>query len=132
MVNLDENLIIIGFDEQLLMDTLSFLSSTFYTILDELTLPPPPNIYPKDWDKISQKYKEQVNWQCEAIDCKHRDLSSLQLRKYLHCHHIDMKKNNTRNYNLKALCILCHAKEPNHAHLKNTPNYSEYKSLINS
>ncbi|MGB5593932.1 MAG: hypothetical protein WBM62_07870 [Crocosphaera sp.] len=38
MVNLDENLIIIGFDEQLLTGTLSFLSSTFYTILDELTL----------------------------------------------------------------------------------------------
>lgn len=38
MVNLYENLIIIGFDEQLLPHTLPFVSSAFYTILDELTL----------------------------------------------------------------------------------------------
>lgn len=85
-----------------------------------------PNIYQKDWSEISRKFKEKKNYQCEGENCRYRDLSKPELRQYLHCHHRNMDKSNNNFSNLMALCIACHAEQPNHEHMKG----AEYKSYI--
>ncbi len=89
-----------------------------------------PNCYQQDWDAISNKYKEKTGFQCEEANCRYPDLSDLSMRKYLHCHHLNMDKTNNNFSNLKALCLECHANQPNHSHMKNK-TYHEYCQIIN-
>lgn len=77
----------------------------------------PPNVgqdkagYSKDWDKISYHYREYQNWTCEIC---HVNLS--EHKGLLDTHHIDGVKQNNATYNLKALCKICHQKQPHHGH----------------
>ena len=87
------------------------------------------NVYSNDWDLISKKYRELVNYQCEEINCEKSDLSDPKRHKYLHCHHVDFNKSNNNYSNLKALCIRCHAEQPNHNHLKNLSDYTNYINM---
>ena len=69
-----------------------------------------PNVYTKDWYKISTKAKDQVNWICE--NCGKKPIK----KQELHCHHIDSNRGNNVISNLKVLCHRCHADE--HSHMK--------------
>ncbi len=67
-------------------------------------------LYTKDWELVSWQYRESKDFTCE--DC----LANLTGYKgHLHVHHIDHNKGNNEVGNLRALCILCHAKH--HSHL---------------
>lgn len=90
-----------------------------------------PNVYQQDWKEISSKYKNKVNYQCEGDGCRYSDLSSSNMRKYLHCHHVNMEKSDNNYSNLKALCLACHAEQPNHGHMKNN-EYTKYVSMIDN
>ena len=81
------------------------------------------NIYPPDLVRISRRYKEQIGWHCEQCQVYFGDED---MQKFLHLHHVDGLKHNNRNENLRALCIGCHAEQPQHQHLKNTADYREY------
>lgn len=87
-----------------------------------------PNAYIKNWNQMSKKIKESRNYECES--CK-ADCSSKNLKRFLHTHHIDANKRNNTLGNLKVLCILCHAEEYNHRHIKSTPQYKEYSGMRN-
>jgi len=89
-----------------------------------------PNVYQQDWHRISKKYRELKGYRCENESCESPNLSYENMRKYLHCHHIDFDKSNNNYSNIKALCIRCHAEEPNHEHLKNHPDYKDYLSFF--
>jgi hypothetical protein len=74
-----------------------------------------PNIYIQNWSDISWSYRSAVSWHCErcGVDLSmHTDL--------LQTHHIDGVKTNTDPKNLMALCKSCHAKQPQHGHMKVT------------
>ena len=81
----------------------------------------PINTYNPDFKKRSLEFRKSKNFICQ--ECK-IDLSANQ--KYLHVHHIDGNKANDSHYNLKAVCIECHSKEPEHARLKYHPDYQDF------
>ncbi len=89
-----------------------------------------PNIYQKDWANISKTYRELKKYQCENPNCPSPDLSEKKLTKYLHTHHVSFDKSNNNYSNLKSLCIYCHANQPNHSHMKQLPDYTDYKNYI--
>lgn len=98
-------------------------------ITDELDITAIPKRYDKHWKKISKERKEYCKWICQ--EC-FRDFSQQKLREYLHTHHIDADPANNKYENLKVLCIECHAKEFQHAHIKNTPQYEKFLKIQNS
>ncbi|MET3602138.1 HNH endonuclease signature motif containing protein [Martelella mangrovi] len=69
--------------------------------------------YVNDWWRISAAYREARGWRCEECNV---DLS--QDHGLLHAHHIDGNRDNNRHNNLRALCVLCHSKQPMHQHMK--------------
>ena len=83
-----------------------------------------PNTYPKIWSEISKKRKEQESWCCQSCG---GDFSKKECREFLHTHHINAEKNDTRFRNLKVLCIGCHAEEPGHEHIKDDKQYKKFK-----
>lgn len=90
------------------------------------------NIYPSNWDYISQNYRDKVGWKCEECSV---DLSDPDLRKYLDVHHKDGNKANNNESNLVALCVKCHSNKPFHGRMKLEPRYKEFqikRSLIYS
>ena len=87
-----------------------------------------PNVYSKDFDKISYRYKESVGWKCENLTCPH---GRGPFPKYLHTHHKNMDKTDNTYINLESLCISCHSKKPNHQHIKRSATYKEFLSEYN-
>jgi hypothetical protein len=69
---------------------------------------PPPG-YPKGWSEESRTYRAWKQWQCE---CCGVDLHSN--KALLHTHHINGVQGDNTVSNLKALCELCHAAQPDH------------------
>jgi len=92
--------------------------------------PPAADVYGPDWPEISERYKAMKGYKCEGESCPHQDLSSPNLKRYLHCHHIDRDKGHNTFFNLKALCIYCHAQQPQHSHVRSSPDYKKYMKLI--
>jgi hypothetical protein len=90
-----------------------------------------PNVYQADWGEISKKYRELTNYQCQSSNCPMPDLSANNYHRYLHTHHVSQNKSNNNYSNLKALCIYCHATEPNHSQIKKTTDYINYTALRN-
>ena len=86
----------------------------------------PSDTYPPNWDQISHSHKEKQNWKCEKCDVDLRDE-----RKFLHVHHKNGLKYDNEDENLLALCIGCHAKMPQHQHMKSHPDYWEYLRWFN-
>ena len=86
----------------------------------------PVNGYSSDWKQISDRYKEKMGWRCEGcgIDLK-------EGKEFLHAHHINAQKNDNREENLRALCIHCHAKMPQHQHMKSSLEYHQYTQWLN-
>lgn len=85
----------------------------------------PINLYPEAFDKLSTEIKEERGYRCEGEGCG-IDLSSVELRKYLHLHHINGQKWDSKPENLTLRCIACHANEPGHAHMTGLPEYSKF------
>jgi hypothetical protein len=81
----------------------------------------PVNHYPADFEGISKRVRERRARRCERCG---RDFSVD--RDYLHVHHKNGMKNENHDENLQVLCLGCHADEPQHAHLKNLAEYSEF------
>lgn len=83
------------------------------------------NAYDQNWKYLTRAYRASKGWCCEECGV---DLSDH--REFLHTHHVNGIKYDVRFGNLKALCILCHSKQPNHQHLKNLPEFAVAKSFI--
>lgn len=77
-----------------------------------------PNIYSKDWTRISEREKKNSGYKCQ--DCG-KDFSDSQDRSELHCHHINSDKTNNSSSNLRVLCVECHSKYHPHMHNQNHP-----------
>lgn len=69
--------------------------------------------YADDWNDVSARYRQSKNYVCEACSV---DLS--QNKQLLHTHHINGNKRQNSADNLKALCIDCHRKQPNHEYMR--------------
>ena len=89
----------------------------------------PLNDYGPDFGKISTQYRSQKDWICEK--CK-VDLSAPVHHEYLHTHHRNGLKYDNREDNLEALCLRCHAEEPMHLHVKNSPAYQQFIAIYPS
>jgi len=89
--------------------------------------PPPKDVYPQDWDKISRRLKEAYGWRCQSPGCG-RVLKGEDSR-YLHVHHRNGQKHDCRPSNLMVLCLEHHAQQPLHKHLEGTPDYRSFKAL---
>lgn len=87
----------------------------------------PLNVYAKDWNKKSVKFREDANWRCGKCG---KDFSGK--KKFLHCHHKDGNTFDNRPSNIEVLCVLCHAEEPKHRQLEGTADYMECLNLIRS
>ena len=85
--------------------------STLFTHLPKLNNPY-KSVYTKDWEDISQNFRISKNYLCESCNT-----SFINDKNLLHTHHINGIKNDNNISNLKALCLDCHRKEPNHSHL---------------
>jgi hypothetical protein len=86
----------------------------------------PLDEYGNGFREASQRYRAGNGWRCQ--NCR-MDLSHPSHRKYLHTHHLNAQKSDDRRENHRALCIRCHAEEPMHAHLKNSPDYREFSRI---
>jgi len=88
----------------------------------------PTDVYPDDFSAISIRYREQVGWVCEECGF---NLSRKSMRRFLHTHHRSGRKHDNNESNLMALCIMCHANQPDHGQLKSTPDYLEFYAMKN-
>ena len=87
----------------------------------------PTNIYPPNLARITHRYKERMRWRCEQ--CREY-LGDENMRKFLHVHHVNGLRHDNRKENLRALCIKCHADQPQHQHLRNKADYCEYLRIL--
>ena len=71
--------------------------------------------------------KQQRGYICD--DCG-ADLS--KLRRFLHAHHKNGLQHDNSDENIAVLCVVDHAKQYNHGHVKHTPDYKEYVRLLAS
>lgn len=62
--------------------------------------------YPDDWDHIASKAKERAGWKCERCSHPH----DLRANRVLTVHHLDGNPANCADWNLAALCQVCHLK----------------------
>lgn len=79
----------------------------------------PSNVYPPNWDEIAAAVKEKRRYKCE--DCGKRLVD--ENSRFLHAHHINGRKDESNEENLRVLCVRCHANQPNHGHLKSRDDY---------
>ena len=80
------------------------------------------NEYTSDWDQVSRRYKEMMGWRCEVCLINLRDMP-----EFLDAHHINGLRNDNNDENLRALCVGCHAEQPQQQHIKPTPRYRRYE-----
>lgn len=69
--------------------------------------------YTSDHAKIRDKLLIKKNYCCDGCTVQLSDKSSL-----LHMHHLNGRKGDNRESNLKLFCIRCHSIQPNHQHMK--------------
>jgi hypothetical protein len=88
----------------------------------------PLNVYPADFEELSKRIKDERGWRCEGSGCG-VVLSDRSLRRYLHLHHANGLKYDSRPENLILLCLVCHAEEPLHSHMKRLPEYEAFRRI---
>jgi hypothetical protein len=74
------------------------------------------NDYVSNWASISERMRRAKSWTCEACGVNLRAAPHL-----LHTHHKSGVVTDNRDANLEVLCALCHARQPNHEHLRIPP-----------
>lgn len=62
--------------------------------------------YTKDWENISEKYRESRSFRCEKCGITINEPFD---RQYMHVHHKNGNKSDNREANLQCLCIKCHS-----------------------
>jgi hypothetical protein len=87
----------------------------------------PSNVYSVQFYRIARAIKEQRGYRCENLDCR-LDLSHANDRRFLHAHHIDGDKSDNHPANIRLLCVGCHAKQFQHSHLRDSPDYAQFIS----
>ncbi len=101
--------------------------STFFVNMPKYTEHTSPRSgYTKDWPRISRQYKEQRGWRCEQCEV---ELSDSRHRSLLHVHHMNGRSEDNNHSNLRALCRLCHSKQPLHQRCR--PPIEEQKLIEN-
>lgn len=79
--------------------------------------------YTKDWDAISKQYREKHDYTCETCGLK---IENEYDRQYMHVHHINGKKVNNQESNLKCLCLYCHAHVDDNHYKRLTTGANKY------
>lgn len=85
----------------------------------------PENRYTPDWSRVSREYRQLQNWTCEQCGVQLADH-----RRLLETHHINGQRNENGHYNLRALCVECHAKQPLHDHMRNQAAVQERIKIV--
>ena len=89
-----------------------------------------PNVYPREWTRISKQMKTKKNYTCEKCNWQVKDSYE---RRFIHTHHENGDKMNNTNDNLIVLCIECHSNvDIYHSRIKLQDNYKEFMSIKNS
>jgi len=83
----------------------------------------PLNTYAGYFKKTSLDLRNKLGWICQH--CK-ADFSAPSERKWLHVHHKNGLKHDNDRSNLVVLCISCHAEQPFHGHMRNSPSYKKF------
>ena len=65
--------------------------------------------YGRGWDAVSRRYRTLRQWTCEDCGVELRDFP-----QFLHTHHGDGVTTRNAADNLRALCVLCHRRQPDH------------------
>jgi hypothetical protein len=87
----------------------------------------PLNDYGPEFRMVADRIKRQRGYKCD--DCG-IDLS--KLRRFLHAHHKNGLQHDNSDENIAILCVVDHAKQYNHSHVKHTADYKEYVRLLAS
>jgi hypothetical protein len=88
-----------------------------------------PGVYKTSWQAISDFYKNKKKYVCEKCLIA---LNEGFLHKFLNIHYIEKKIEFIRIDRIKNLCVLCHAEEPGHSHIKKTTDYESFKRYVDS
>ena len=83
----------------------------------------PANIYSPQFYRIAKALKQRKGYRCEQARCR-INLSHPSHQRFLHAHHVDADKSDNHPSNIKLLCIRCHAREFQHSHVKENPDYA--------
>jgi hypothetical protein len=86
----------------------------------------PLNEYPNDFESTARRLKALRGYRCEQCSWSTNDESA---RRFIHLHHKNGQKFDSRPENFAVLCIGCHAKQPMHGHLTESPDYVAFLNL---
>ena len=81
--------------------------------------------YTQEWAEKSKSYRQSKNFTCENCGIKLDGADGY----YLDSHHINGRKTNNSNANLKCLCVLCHSKVDD-IHIRNFSTGKARKRLM--
>jgi hypothetical protein len=85
----------------------------------------PLNDYGPEFRIVADRIKRERGYKCD--DCG-ADLS--KLRRFLHAHHKNGLQYDNSDANIAILCVLDHAKQYHHSHVRQTDDYKEYVRLM--
>lgn len=86
----------------------------------------PINDYPENWNEISRELRRQLRYTCQECGTHVGE----ERTRYLHIHHVNGLKYDTRPDNLRCLCVRCHANQPGHDHVRRLEDYRDFCRLF--
>lgn len=87
----------------------------------------PLNEYPADFEVTARRLKAQRHYRCEQCGWSPSEDPG---RRFIHLHHKNAQKFDSRVENFSVLCIGCHADQPMHGHLRQTPDYALFLNYV--